>query len=526
MPSRISHQLMLTFGVILVAFACFAAAIAWQINAIAAATKNMGDANALIKKFGMVDGEIKQNAARTIAIVLSDGSTVLNMFQAELQNSDKNMEAELAGLGSQRVSGALQQALTDQQQLLTGWRTLQRTMLQAKSEGDNGSARETLQSQYLPATDKLKAASQQLVELQTSQTQAAQTALDQAFNRLYAMGSLFFVAGLAVALISSVRISKHIVRGLNRVRESVGRIGNGDLSMPVVSSGHDEIAEILSDLAGMQARLVQVVTTVQSSAHQVAMASAEIAQGNQSLSSRTEGLVSTVGETTGFVTDLNDAIAHNAQNALSAGSLASAATRQAEVGTTVVARMEQTMQAIDASSQKIAEITSVIDALAFQTNILALNAAVEAARAGENGRGFAVVASEVRTLAGKSAEAAKSIRSLIDDSVTRVSSGSALISQVGDSVRQTTESIHALERLITEIGSASSSQSAGIGQVNDSIRYMDNFTQENAALVEEIAASAASTGQLAADLLASIQFFQVDQKLTRIAADTVRPASG
>ena len=526
MSSRISHQLFRTFGAILVAFGCFAAAIAWQISAIATAARNMGDANALIEKLGRVEGEIKQNSARTIAIVLSDGSTVLNMFQNDMQSSDQNMDHQLASISAPSVGATLKAALEQHRTLLAEWRTLRAGMLQAKSEGDNGAARETLQTRFTGVVEKLTAASRQLIELQATQTQAAQATLDGSFKRLYGLGSLFFVAGLAVAVFSSVRISRHIVRGFGQVRDRVARIGSGDLSVPAHYAGNDEIAEILADLETMQTRLVQVVTTVQTSAHQVAMASAEIAQGNQSLSNRTEGLVSTVGETTRFVDQLNSAIGHNAEGAAAAGRLASEATQQAELGTAVVHRMEQTMQAIDASSQKIAEITSVIDALAFQTNILALNAAVEAARAGEDGRGFAVVASEVRSLAGKSAEAAKGIRTLIDDSVVQVNSGSALISQVGGSVRQTTESIRALERLVTEISNASSGHSQGIGRVNDSIRYMDNFTQENAALVEEIAASAASTGQLAADLLAAIQFFKVDQKLTRIAADTVLPASG
>ncbi|MEO7107294.1 MAG: methyl-accepting chemotaxis protein, partial [Rhodoferax sp.] len=266
---------------------------------------------------------------------------------------------------------------------------------------------------------------------------------------------------------------------------------------------------ILQTLQNMQTGLVQVVHNVRQSSDAVSTASSEIAQGNLDLSARTESQASALQQTAASMEELSSNVNQNADSARTANQLAMSASSVAIQGGKVVGQVVDTMKGISESSRRIADIIQVIDGIAFQTNILALNAAVEAARAGEQGRGFAVVASEVRSLAGRSAEAAKEIKKLIDESVLRVDQGNKLVDMAGSTMTEVVDSIKRVTDIMGEISSASSEQAAGVAQVGDAVTQMDHATQQNAALVEEMAASASSLQSQAQDLVRAVSVFQL-----------------
>ena len=283
----------------------------------------------------------------------------------------------------------------------------------------------------------------------------------------------------------------------------------GDLSSTIDVSSRDETGQLFRALQAMQSSLVTVVSRVRNGSDSVANASAEIAQGNNDLSARTEQQASALEETAASMEELSSTVKQNADSARQANQLAQSASTVAVQGGNVVGQVVETMKGINESSRKIADIISVIDGIAFQTNILALNAAVEAARAGEQGRGFAVVASEVRSLAGRSAEAAKEIKSLINASVERVEQGSSLVDQAGATMAEVVASIRRVTDLMGEISAASNEQSAGVAQVGEAITQMDQATQQNAALVEQMAAAASSMKSQASDLVQTVAVFKL-----------------
>lgn len=287
------------------------------------------------------------------------------------------------------------------------------------------------------------------------------------------------------------------------------RVAQGDLSQPIQLHAGDKHS-MMAQLKYMQTSLADVVRNVRSGAEGVATASNEIAQGNSDLSARTEHQASALEQTAASMHQLDATVKQNAASASQANQLAVKASDVATRGGEVVAEVVQTMKGINASSHKISEIISVIDGIAFQTNILALNAAVEAARAGEQGRGFAVVASEVRSLAGRSADAAKEIKTLISASVDRVDQGTALVDQAGDTMQEVVRSIRHLTDIMGEITVASGEQSTGVSQVVEAIQQMDQVTQQNAALVEEMAAAAQSLNDQAQQLVQTVAVFKLD----------------
>jgi methyl-accepting chemotaxis protein len=267
--------------------------------------------------------------------------------------------------------------------------------------------------------------------------------------------------------------------------------------------------KVLVALHNMQESLVRVVHDVRQGSSGVANASSEIAHGNHDLSNRTEQQAAALQETTSSMRQLSETVGHNAENARVANQLAQNASAVAIQGGDVVGQVVETMKGINASSRKISDIISVIDGIAFQTNILALNAAVEAARAGDQGRGFAVVASEVRSLAGRSAEAAKEIKVLINASVERVEHGTTLVDSAGITMSEVVASIRRVTDIMGEISAASSAQAAGVANVDSAVHQMDQATQQNAALVEEIAAAASGLKAQASDLVRVVEVFQL-----------------
>ena len=328
--------------------------------------------------------------------------------------------------------------------------------------------------------------------------------------RNIAIGAM--VAGLLFAAIFGFVIVRSITRQLGAEPATtavlVQSVAAGDLSTHIQLRAGDTTS-VMAHLSVMRDSLAKVVSNVRENADSVATASAQIAQGNNDLSGRTEEQASALEQTAASMEELSTTVKQNADNARQANDLAQSATDVAVKGGEVVAQVVDTMKGINASSRKIADIISVIDGIAFQTNILALNAAVEAARAGEQGRGFAVVASEVRSLAGRSADAAKEIKALIGESVERVEQGTALVDQAGATMTEVVSSIKRVTHIMGEISHASVEQSAGVAQVGEAVGQMDQATQQNAALVEESAAAADSLRQQAQQLVQAVAVFQL-----------------
>ncbi|WP_081768627.1 methyl-accepting chemotaxis protein [Herbaspirillum sp. RV1423] len=347
------------------------------------------------------------------------------------------------------------------------------------------------------------------------------TAAQDAWNAKIQMIVLSTVAAL-LAVVTGIFITRTITRPINRAVVLAEAVADGNLTHRLEIDSKDEIGRLLQALQSMMENLNGIVGRVRAGTTTIDMASREVAQGNMDLSSRTEQQASSLEETASAMEQLTSAVKQNAENAHEANQLAKSASDIAVQGGAAVEKVVDTMSLIDTSSKKIVEIISVIDGIAFQTNILALNAAVEAARAGEHGRGFAVVASEVRSLAQRSAVAAKEIKVLIDDSVTQVGVGSKMVVQAGQTINDVVTSIKHVTDIVSEISTSSREQSDGIEQVNLAITQMDQVTQENAALVEQSAAAAQAMQNQAGQLSELMGTFKLDDDAHQVVKGTRR----
>ena len=345
--------------------------------------------------------------------------------------------------------------------------------------------------------------------------------VDAAFRAslLKSAGLLAGVCLLLWTIVSLVNKSlRHTIGGdPDYVSKVALQIAGGDLSSPIKTHATDD-ASILFAMKSMQERLAETIGEIRRSADTIAAASGEIASGNMDLSARTESQASSLEETAASMEELTSTVSQNADNAVQANQLVVSASAVAEKGGKVVSQVVQTMDTINASATRIVDIISVIDGIAFQTNILALNAAVEAARAGEQGRGFAVVASEVRSLAQRSATAAREIKSLIGASVDKVAGGSRLVADAGRTMTEIVGSVQRVSDIIGEITVASNEQSSGISQINGAVTQLDQMTQQNAALVEESAAAAESLREQAARPSQVVSTFRLDARTPAMAA--------
>ena len=365
----------------------------------------------------------------------------------------------------------------------------------------------------------------ELVELQQTAAKANYEESQAMYRLVLAVCIAGLVFGVLVAVVLGWILVRAIVIPLQAAVKIAGGVAQGDLTQQIEVRSNDETGRLMAALKDMNDSLVEIVTRVRAGTDNIATASSEIADGNLDLSSRTEQQAGSLEETASSMEELTSTVKQNADNARQANVLAGSASDVAGKGGVVVAQVVETMGAINTSAGKIVEIISVIDGIAFQTNILALNAAVEAARAGEQGRGFAVVAGEVRSLAQRSAAAAKEIKLLIDDSVDKVHHGAALVDQAGATMNEIVQSVSRVTDIMAEITAASQEQTAGIEQVNEAIAQMDQTTQQNAALVEEASAAAQSLQQEASTLARTVGAFRIEERLvTRAAAPAARPA--
>ena len=356
----------------------------------------------------------------------------------------------------------------------------------------------------VPALEQLTA---ELVRLQAADSGELQAANAQA---LWTLGVLSITALLSGSVLAWT-ITRSITRPLARACRATERIAAGELYHEVLVGRRDELGALLSSVADMQARLRATLVSVRNAADGIHTASAEIATGNLDLSQRTETTASNLQQTASSMESLTSTVRQSAASAGTANQLVATAAGVAQRGGEVVAGVVTTMGAINASSKKIADIIGVIDAIAFQTNILALNAAVESARAGEQGRGFAVVASEVRSLAQRSAEAAKEIKVLIGTSVEKVETGTRLVQDAGSTMDEIVASVQRVSDMIGVISSASAAQSAGIAQISGSVTHLDQMTQQNSALVEQSAAAAESLKHQAHELTVAMTGFKLER---------------
>lgn len=393
----------------------------------------------------------------------------------------------------------------------TEYTSVMNEVVRLQENGQRDSALELLRTKMKPLQ---KQYIRELDGLSDTQQELMNQAVAEAKQNYENTRLIMIISGLAAAALAGViafYISRGITAPLNRAVSVAEQVAAGDLTAEIKQSQKDETGRLLQALAVMNQKLKEIVKEVRHGTDAMVTASSQIATGNLDLSSRTEEQASSLEETASSMEELTSTVKQNADHSRNASTLASRASQIAQQGGNVVEKVVQTMSSINESSNKIVDIISVIDSIAFQTNILALNAAVEAARAGEQGRGFAVVASEVRVLAQRSATAAKEIKELIQNSVDKVSSGSQLVAEAGQTMTEVVASIQQVTNIVTEISDATREQSDGIEQVNQAVMQMDQVTQQNAALVEEAAAAAQSMQDQAQRLSKVVSVFRIDQ---------------
>ena len=458
-------------------------------------------------KLQTIDAEVNIDARAMRNMILSADQKQVEQEAARLVASNAIVDKKLAELDAEMHSDtgrALLKAIVDTHQLYLAQQLVFKQLVAADKKDDARNLLfaqlRTVQNGYFDALDKGIAYQAKLME---------QGEIDAAEEYRNARNLMLILtaAALAIAAIVAYSITRSITRPMDTALRFAQSVAQGDLSGHIESESSDETGQLLRTLVEMNDNLAHIVGQVRSGTDSIAAASGEIALGNLDLSSRTEEQASSLEETASSMEELASTVKQNSDNAREANGLTQSAAAVAVRGGTVVSDVVKTMASINESSQKIVDIISVIDGIAFQTNILALNAAVEAARAGEQGRGFAVVAAEVRVLAQRSASAAKEIKDLIGNSVEKVHLGSNLVDRAGATMSEIVASVQHVTHVMEEIATASIEQNAGIEQINQAIAEMDTVTQQNAALVEQAAAAAQAMQDQAATLAKLVSKF-------------------
>ena len=515
MNLSIGQRLAAGFALVLALAAGVIALASWRLAATAAATRQMMD-EPLTKERLLADWNRNINAGvrRTIAIAKSPDAALAELFkddQAQSTRSSSEMQERIKGLIRSPQEQALFDAVGQARQVYVSSRD---QIVKLKQDGQAEAADKLLTEVFVPGSKVYLARMQEFLDHQRKAIDQTAAAIDTDNHqgRWLLWGVSLAMLGLGAAV--AWHIARSITVPLAAANELAERVADGNLmrSGQGMAARADEIGQLQTTLRRMRETLSQTIGRIRDSAESIGTASDEIASGNHDLSGRTEKAASSLEETASAMEQLTGTVQHSAASAGQANTLAVSAASVAQRGGDVVAQVVHTMDEINASSRRIADIIGVIDGIAFQTNILALNAAVEAARAGEQGRGFAVVASEVRSLAGRSADAAKEIKGLIGSSVERVEAGSRLVAEAGRTMDELVGAVQRVKDIMGEITTATAEQSDGIAQVNVAITQLDQVTQQNAALVEQSTAAAESLREQAATLNAAVGIFQVARR--------------
>ncbi|HEY8907352.1 MAG TPA: methyl-accepting chemotaxis protein, partial [Rhodoferax sp.] len=462
------------------------------------------------------------NSVRVTAGIISSDPAVGLTFKSAIAETTARISEAQKNIQSMQLSAAEKtqmEAIGSQRSKVI---SLRDAAQKARADGNAEEALKMVNDEYIPAQKAYVESLRELVKIEEGAATAFKTEMDQE----RATTANIMAGAVAVLLLGIIVGAAWLIRSirepLSAANDLAARIAQGDLSMTIDTTRGDEFGDLMKSLARMNTSLGNMVNQVRQSTDSIAIASAEIATGNNDLAHRTEQTSSNLQSTASSMDHLTQTVQISADNARQASSLAANASSVAERGGAVVRQVVSTMEDINVSSRKIADIIGVIDGIAFQTNILALNAAVEAARAGEQGRGFAVVASEVRSLAQRSAEAAKEIKVLINTSVEKVASGTQLVSDAGSTMNDIVQSVRKVADVIGEITAASGEQSTQISGVNQAIGGLDQMTQQNAALVEQSAAAAESLRDQADQLARAVAVFKTDGRALAMAQHPTR----
>ncbi len=456
-------------------------------------------------------GMVEVNVTRLEASMLSADPAVDALYKTLVPETQKVINEVQKSIEGMPLSDAEKQALAgiaaSRAKVLEELAALRKI----KDGGDNDGAKAYINGPFGAAVKPYLANLYSFARLQATILQEAQARFAVARNTNIQIAGLMILALVAAIIAGAWFLIRNIRTPLNEAVAFAQRVASGDLTARVSTTRRDEFGQMSKALADMREQLVHVVADVRRGTDNITVAAHEIASGNHDLSARTEQTASNLEETAASMEQMSGAIKQSADSARVANQLADVAGGSAQRGGEVVGQVVSTMQEINDASRKIGEIITVIDGIAFQTNILALNAAVEAARAGEQGRGFAVVAGEVRSLAQRSAQAAKEIKELINNSVNRVGAGTQLVSQAGDTMKEIVENVVRVRDIIGEIASSAAEQADGVNQINAAVANLDQMTQQNAALVEQSAAAASSMSEQAAQLSEVVKTFRLDE---------------